>query len=274
MHVPLAYGDDVHYERHIGRWNTGVSFLEPPEGSVPGNNAAERRANLNKMNRGTLVAWDPIKQKAAWKIDQPWPWNGGTLATAGNLVFQGDPYGFFHAYRADTGKELWKFQSQRGVMAGPISYRVKGVQYIAVIGGYGGSMGMATSSSFMRRPPPNGVMMAFRIDGKAKLAPLPPGEPAPYVTSAERFTPEQLAEGRKQFFTYCTICHEGPVNPNLLRSPVAADKDAWKSVLIDGVLAPRGMISFKPYLTTAQAEAVRGYVLSEAHRAATTTAAK
>jgi PQQ-dependent dehydrogenase (methanol/ethanol family) len=272
MHVPLAYGDDVNYERHIGRWNTGVSFLEPPEGSVPGKDGAERRANLNKMNRGTLVAWDPIKQKAAWKIDQPWPWNGGTLVTAGNLVFQGDPYGLFRAYSADQGKELWKFQSQRGVMAGPISYRVKGVQYVAVIGGYGGSMGMATSSSFMRRPPPNGVMMAFRIDGKAKLAPLQPEQPAPLVTSADRFTPDQLAEGRKQFFTYCTICHEGPVNPNLLRSPVAADREAWKSVVIDGVLAPRGMISFKPYLTTAQAEAVRGYVLDEARRAATAAA--
>ena len=44
MHVPLSYGDDAGYKRNIGRWNTGVSFLAPPEGSVPGASPLERRA--------------------------------------------------------------------------------------------------------------------------------------------------------------------------------------------------------------------------------------
>jgi mono/diheme cytochrome c family protein len=268
MHVPLAYGDDTNYERHLGRWNTGVNFLEPPPGSVPGDTPEARRKALAAMNRGVLVAWDPVKQKAAWKIEQPWPWNGGTLATAGNLVFQGDPYGYFHAYRADNGKELWKFQSQRGIMAGPITYRVKGVQYIAVLGGYGGSMGMATASDFMRRPPPNGVMLAFKLDGKAKLAKLPPQPLAPFARSDETFTDAQVAEGRKGYFTYCTICHAGPVNPNLMRSPVATDKAAWRSVVLDGALSENGMISFAPYLSAEQVEAVRAYVLGEARKEA------
>jgi PQQ-dependent dehydrogenase (methanol/ethanol family) len=270
MHVPLAYADDVNYERHPGRWNTGVTFLEPPAGSVPGDTPEARRRALAAMNRGTLVAWDPVKQKAAWKVEQPWPWNGGTLATAGNLVFQGDPYGFFRAYRADTGKELWKFQSERGIVAGPISYRVKGVQYVAVIAGYGGSMGMATVSDFMRRPPPNGVMIAFKIGGDAKLAPLPPLELPPYVQTSEKFSQTKIAEGRKWYFAYCSICHAGPVNPNLMRSPTATDSATWRSVVIDGILKDNGMISFAPYLTPEQAETVRAYVLSEARKAAET----
>jgi len=268
MHVPLAYGDDTDYERHVGRWNTGVTFLEPPEGSVPGDSPDARRRALAAMNRGYLVAWDPVKQKAAWKIEQPWPWNGGTLSTAGNLLFQGDPYGWFRARRADTGQEVWKFQTERGIVAGPITYRVNGIQYVAVIAGYGGSMGMATASDFMRRPPPNGVMLAFRLDGDAKLAPLPSHRPQPYAQSDEKFTDGQVAEGQKWYFTFCSICHTGPVNPDLMRSSMATNAEAWRAVVMDGALADNGMISFAPYLTTQQAESVRAYVLEEARKAA------
>ena len=65
------------------------------------------------MNRGALVAWDPVKQKAAWTIEKNWPWNGGTLATGGNLVFQGDPYGWFHAYAADSGITFIREQDEK-----------------------------------------------------------------------------------------------------------------------------------------------------------------
>jgi len=266
MHVPLSYGDDVNYTRRIGRWNTGVSFLAPPEGSVTGATALERRAALAAANKGMLVAWDPVKQEARWTIEQPWPWNGGTLATAGNLVFQGDPYGVFRARAADTGRELWSFDAQRGIIAGPVTFRAGGEQYVAVLAGYGGSMGMATQSDWMRRPPPNGVLLAFKIGGTGKLAKLPPLEPRPYATSAERFTPAQLAEGEAQYFGFCTICHNGPVNPDLTRSPLATSGAAWRQVVIDGSLADVGMIGFKPWLTAAQAEAIRGYVLAEAAR--------
>jgi quinohemoprotein ethanol dehydrogenase len=266
MHVPLSYADDANYVRHIGRWNTGVSFLAPPEGSVPGATALERRAALAAQNKGVLVAWDPVQQKARWSIDMPWPWNGGTLATAGNLVFQGDPYGVFRARAADTGRELWTFEAQRGIMAGPVTFRAGGEQYVAVLAGYGGSMGMATQTDWMRRPPPNGVLLAFKIGGRGKLAKLPPVEQRPYVASDERFTPAQLAEGEAQYFAFCTICHGGPVNPDLFRSPLATSGDAWRQVVFDGSLADRGMISFKPWLTAEQVEAIRAYVLAEAKR--------
>jgi mono/diheme cytochrome c family protein len=93
---------------------------------------------------------------------------------------------------------------------------------------------------------------------------LPPLEPRPFVTSDERFTPQQLAEGEAQYFAFCTICHNGPVNPDLLRSPVAANPEAWRSVVFDGALADRGMLGFKPWLDALQVEAVRAYVLTQA----------
>lgn len=255
MHAPITLQDNANYERRPGRWNTGVTMMGPPEGRED-----------EGVYKGWLLAWDPVKQKAAWKVERDWPWSGGTLATGGNLVFQGDSHGKFRAYNATDGKELWSFDAQRGVMAGPITYRVNGVQYVAVIAGYGGSMGMAVNSPWMRRPPANGVMMAFRLDGKGALPMIPPVEERPYVKTAEKFPQAQTAEGRGWYFAYCSVCHEGPTNPELFRSAMATSKDAWKSVVIDGALADNGMASFADQLNPAQAESIRAYIVSEAMR--------
>ena len=153
-------------------------------------------------------------------------------------------------------------------MAGPITYRVDGVQYVAVLAGYGGSMGMATQTDWMRRPPPNGMLLVFRIGGTGTLEPLPPLAPRPYVTTTETFTPEQVAMGQGAYLGFCTICHNGPVNPDLMKSQVATDRQAWEAVVSEGILAQRGMISFSPWLTAEEIEAVRAYVLTEAARRA------
>ena len=117
-------------------------------------------------------------------------------------------------------------------------------------------------------------LLVFKLGGTAKLDPLPPYDPPPYAKSDESFTPEQVAEGGAQYMAFCNICHGGPVNPNLFRSAVATDADAWKSVVYDGKLADNGMISFRSWLTADQVEAVRAYVLSEAARLAKEPAPK
>lgn len=263
MEHPLVYGDADPYVVHEGRWNTGVAFLAPPP--MPGLPAtAEGRRNaLNAMIKGKLVAWDPVAQKARWEIERDWPWNGGTLATGGNLVFEGTARGEFEAYSADKGKKLWSFRTHRGTLAGPITYRVNGEQYIAVMAGYGGSMGMATDTAFMREKMQNGVILAFKIGGKATLPyePIPLDPPTP---SNERFTPAQVETGAKYFLMYCTICHSGPVNPDLRRSALLRDKEAWQKVVIDGALADNGMASFAAYMKPEEAEGVRAYLNGQA----------
>ncbi len=124
-----------------------------------------RGKRTRRRSKGWLVAWDPVKQKAAWKIHRDWPWNGGTLATGGNLVFEGDARHQFRAYDATDGKELWSFDAGRGVIAGPITYRVDGVQYVAVLAGYGGSMGMARPADWMPTPPPPGAVAGVQDRG-------------------------------------------------------------------------------------------------------------
>jgi PQQ-dependent dehydrogenase (methanol/ethanol family) len=264
MEHPLIYGDSKPFEIHTGRWNTGVSFLDPPP--LPGLPADmdARRAALHAMVRGKLVAWDPVAQKARWEVQRDWPWNGGTLATAGNLVFEGTVHGEFEAYSADKGARLWSFQTYRAVLAGPITYRVNGEQYVAVMAGYGGSMGMASASDFEKRKMPNGLIVAFKLDGKAQLppyTPVPLDKPNP---SSESFTSAQVATGNKFYFMYCSICHAGPVNPDLRRSKFLTEKDAWQKVVIDGALSQTGMASFADYLKPEEAEGIRAYLNEQA----------
>jgi PQQ-dependent dehydrogenase (methanol/ethanol family) len=84
---------------------------------------------------GELIAWDPVAKKKVWGVKTDLPFNGGTLTTGGNLVFWGDMHGFFRAFDAKSGKELWKMQLGSGIGPGAISYEVNGKQYIAIVVG-------------------------------------------------------------------------------------------------------------------------------------------
>jgi len=84
---------------------------------------------------GELVAWDPVGNKKVWSIKEDLPFNGGTLTTGGNLVFQGNLHGEFRAIDAKNGSILWKKNLGSGVGAGPITYMVDGKQYVAVVVG-------------------------------------------------------------------------------------------------------------------------------------------
>ncbi len=89
--------------------------------------------------KGTLVAWDPVAQKARWRVPLDALWNGGAVSTAGNVVFQGAADGWFSAYDARTGARLWHQSAGMGIIASPMTYSVGGKQYVAVLAGYGGS---------------------------------------------------------------------------------------------------------------------------------------
>ncbi|HEY5323133.1 MAG TPA: PQQ-dependent dehydrogenase, methanol/ethanol family [Caldimonas sp.] len=84
---------------------------------------------------GRLAAVNLDTGKLAWKFDTEQPLIGGVLATAGDLVFNGEGNGLFRAFDARTGKKLWEYQAGAGVNAPAVSYMVGGKQYVAVAAG-------------------------------------------------------------------------------------------------------------------------------------------
>jgi len=97
-------------------------------------------------NRGVLTAWDPVMRRPTWEIPENFPVWSGTVVTAGDIVFYGTMDGWFKAVDARTGKPLWQFKVDSGIISQPISYKgPDGHQYIAVLSGVGGWSGAVVS---------------------------------------------------------------------------------------------------------------------------------
>jgi quinohemoprotein ethanol dehydrogenase len=217
--------------------------------------------------KGKLVAWDPVQQKAAWTIERPGPWNGGTLVTAGNLVLEGTAAGNFEAYRANNGAKLWSFVAQTGVMAGPVTYEARGEQYMAVLAGWGGVFPLAAGEVSFASGPVRNVsrMLVFKIGGKATLPPLKPIELPPMMAISNRASASTIRKGEHLFQSYCAECHgdvavSGGVLPDLRRSVILID-DTWFDVVLRGILQSQGMVSFSKELSRNDAAAIRSYVI-------------
>ena len=84
-----------------------------------------------------------------WQNKTEQPLVGGSLATAGGVVFVGEGRGRFNAYNSQTGELLWQAESEFGVNAPPISYTVEGVQYIAVASGGNKIMGFKEGDAML-----------------------------------------------------------------------------------------------------------------------------
>src|SRR5205085_2871289 len=108
----MAPNKELKFDDVEGLWNLGGTLPIPEDPKV----IQQVVASL----KGKIVAWDPVAQKAVWSHDYDNIWNGGTLATGGNLVFQGTADGRFVAYSADKGEKLWEAPANSGVMAGPM----------------------------------------------------------------------------------------------------------------------------------------------------------
>lgn len=269
MDIPVKYVVDENYKQRKGSWNLGVDFSAA---GIPDD--FDERKKLKPQLQGRLIAWDPVRQREMWRVEHANPANGGVLSTAGNLVFQGTADGRFVAYDATTGKKLWEFATQMGIVAPPITYTIEGKQYVSVLVGWGAGYALASAfndKSVGARSAPR-RLLTFALEGKEKLpqavtetlqrVPLP---------SAAGWTPEQLAAGRKSYYVNCGFCHgEAAVGnhvlPDLRYSATITDPNVFRQIVIDGMLKDNGMASFRAYLSPQDAENIRGYISSEARR--------
>jgi quinohemoprotein ethanol dehydrogenase len=216
------------------------------------------REDLQFEDRGALMGWDPVARRPRWRVLDPRnAIDGGTLTTAGDLVFAGGGQGELIAYRADDGERLWTFTAQTGVAAGPISYEVGGVQYVAVAAGRG--LQPYYQPNYSR-------LLAFRLGGSAELPPaaeyVPPAlDPPPSTASAE-----VIARGADVYGRNCALCHDNRIGtfPDLRTSAALGNPELFKAIVLDGVLTANGMVSFSAALSPEDAEAVRAYVITSA----------
>ena len=158
LDAAFGYADDPTFKPLPGGWNLGVDLAM----------AAGAPGTVAKPPVGFLLAWDPVAQKERWRVPHTNMWNGGTLTTAGNLVFQGNGDGRFAAYRADTGARVWDMAVGSPIIAAPITYEIDNTQYVAVMAGYGGAMRVAAPAP----PSVPGRLLVFALGGKAKLPPV------------------------------------------------------------------------------------------------------
>jgi len=252
----------VRFSRHGGSENgfnvMGLS-VEP---------IVERRGD----GYGYLVAWNPVTQKEAWRVQHRGLWNGGTLATAGGLVFQGEATGAFTAYDAKTGKSLWKFDAGLGIIAAPMSYLIDGRQYISILAGYGGTAAayghfMDMGYKFGRQPR---RLLTFALGGDNTL---PPGAPPDFTVHAVddpafKLKEADVADGRA-LSVQCAACHgvglqaTGTPGPDLRESPVALSFDSFSALLRSGALIEQGMPRFQN-LTDDQIRDLYAYIRAKA----------
>jgi alcohol dehydrogenase (cytochrome c) len=140
--MPMAYSPDTKLfyvpanEWGMEIWNEPVTYKKGA--AYLGSGFTIK--TLNDGPIGALRAIDPKSGKIVWEQPNNAPLWGGVLTTAGNLVFWGTPEGFLQAADAKTGKVLWKFQTGSGVVAPPVTWEDKGVQYVAVASGWGGAV--------------------------------------------------------------------------------------------------------------------------------------
>src|SRR6185436_14334216 len=132
-----------------------------------------RKAAAMPAPYGELIAWSPVERRALWRVRHPTLQSSGVLATAGNLVFQGRSDGIFSAYRASDGATLWSFDAGTGVMAPAVTYLAHGTQYLTLMVGWGGTMGLANPQNFGPLKSGVGRILTFALNGTATLTPTP-----------------------------------------------------------------------------------------------------
>jgi quinohemoprotein ethanol dehydrogenase len=248
--------------------------MDTASNAMPADNAVREAAK--KATKGVLIAWDPVAQKERWRVTLGGPWNGGVLATAGGLVFQGNAMGNFVAYDSASGKNLWSFEAQTGVVAAPMTYSVDGQQYVAVLAGWGGAWAITAGVlSDMSGPVRNiSRLLVFKLGGKAKLPAMPAADDLPLDPPGLTAAADVVQGGAVLYGRYCTVCHgdaaiqasaRGGIIPDLRYSGTLASAENWKMIVHDGALKDNGMVSFASVMTAAQADTIRHYVIARAN---------
>jgi len=267
--LPAFYKLHPAFAAEKNAMNTGLDYSTFVHGS------GDEKVEMS----GALLAWDPVRQREAWRVPYPTAWNGGTLATAGNLVFQGTADGRLVAYRATDGAKLWEGPAGTAIMGGPVTYEVDGVQVVAAAAGWGSgfahSAGPAALAAGVRG---SGRVLAWALGGRATPPSAPPAPgPVQAPPVQVRASAAEIERGGLLYARYCIACH-GPLAigggsiPDL-RYATAPVHERFAAIVVGGAQAERGMPAFGDALDVDDARCIQAYLLQLTAAAAAREAA-
>ena len=263
LEMPAEFGDAGVDLAHFAPrpYTTDITGLTLGEGDVPA-----------EAGRSVLRAWDPVAKRQVWQVETGGVSNGGALATAGDLVFQGLADGYFHASSAADGRDLWSFFAGVAATGVPITYSVDGQQYVTVTSGPLGGSTAAFGSISARwgwdpRVHPR-RLLTFALGASTPLPPTPPRQPAVPLAAPEFALDAAKARAGVHEWGQCTLCHgmgavAGGIAPDLRASPVPLSAEAFEHIVRDGSLVARGMPRYAE-LTDAQLDSLRHFLRQKA----------
>ena len=119
-------------------------------------------------------------------------------------------------------------------------------------------------------PPSVGKVVTFKLGGEGEIADIDIALVEPTPKADEFGTDEQIAEGLVHYARNCGVCHgafaaSAGILPDLRWSSYTSSAEAWKGVVVDGNLQSIGMVSFADVLSEEDVEAIRAYVILQAH---------
>ncbi len=260
QNTSYQYANSGSMEKQDVGWNLG----QDPNPGAPSN--PQELARVAAMSPSSLIAWNPVTQSPAWRVDYPVYGNSGTLATGGGLVFQGSADGTFHAYGTDNGEQYWSQEVGDAILGGPVTYELDGEQYVLALAGQGGAIALTMGLASGNHPRYlNGRLIAFKLGASTPLSAANPIAPMPLDITATT-TRGNAVEGAQLYGNFCSTCH-GPVAlsagsiPDLRYSATLLNQDAFLSIVLDGLLADRGMVGFSADIGAQQVENIRAYLL-------------
>jgi PQQ-dependent dehydrogenase (methanol/ethanol family) len=267
LDIPANYAQPESFRYRPGITNLGTDGIV---GGLP-DSQAERDA-MRPLVAGRLLAWNPKTQQEAWRVEHKGSWNGGTLTTAGNLVFQGTADGRFVAYSADEGKRLWDFPAQTGIVAPAMTYEIDGEQYVSLSVGWGGAFALVFGEFVQAESIPNvSRVLTFKLGADGELPGVDWQPTVNFDPPPQTGDDETIREGFAEYQDVCMGCHglnavSGLLIPDLRGSALLHDQTGWDSVVRNGALRKNGMAAFGDQVSPEQSNAIRAYVIQQAWR--------
>ena len=217
-----------------------------------------------------LKAIDPMSGTVKWEADYDgWQDRAGVLATESGLVVHGTLSGKLIVRDADTGKVLKSIDTGTSILAAPMTYRVNGVQYIAIQAGWGGGgWGFVPPYAAAYSKGNQNRLLVFKLGGRDVPIPddLPALEPAPEPPAQfEDATPQMIAMGNALFTENCSICHSNQARAPLpdLRRMNEGTHEAFEQIVLEGLLLPNGMPRWDDVLDEDQAKAIHAFLIDQ-----------